>query len=142
MVGVSITLVATATMSLIRFFLGLVIAGVGFVSGFLGAIRSVLPLAPAKHRAGERSVIYVVSYLALSLPAIIAGVVVVGTGSLELTARAYGIAIIALAFAGLARRGQVETASATAGGVWRSRLPRAARAWAEAAAIHCLILVS
>ena len=142
MVGVSVTLVATATMSLIRFFLGLVIAGVGFVSGFLGAIRSVLPLAPAKHRAGVLSVIYVVSYLALSLTAIIAGVVVVGTGSLELTARAFGIAIIALAFAGLARRGQVETASATAAGVWRSRQPWAARAWAEATVIHCLILVS
>jgi len=114
---------------------------VGVVS-FLGAIRSVLPLAPAEHRAGVLSVIYVVLYLALTLTAIIAGVVVVGTGRLELTARAFGIAVIALAFAGLARRGQVETASATAAGVWRIRLPRAARAWAEAAAIHCLILVS
>ena len=42
------------------------------------------------------SVIYLVSYLALSLPAIIAGVVVVGTGSLEFTARGYGIAVILL----------------------------------------------
>jgi hypothetical protein len=101
-----------------------------------------LPLAPAKHRAGVLSVTHVVSYLALSLPAIIAGVVVVGTSSLDLTARAYGIAVIALAalaFAGHARRGQFETASATAAGVRAERLPRAARAWAEAPAIRGLI---
>ena len=111
-VGVSITLVATAAMSLIGFFLGMVVAGIGFASGFQGAIRSVLPLASAEHRAGVLSVIYLVSYLALSLPAIIAGVVVVSTGSLEFTARGYGIAVIvlaALAFAGLARRGRAQT---------------------------------
>jgi MFS family permease len=112
-VGVSITLAATAATSLIGLFLGMVIAGVGFASGFQGAIRSVLPLASAEHRAGVLSVIYLVSYLALSLPAIIAGVVVVSTGSLEFTARGYGIAVIllaALAFAGLARRGRVQIA--------------------------------
>ena len=130
MVGVSITLVATATMSLIGFLLALEVAGVGFVSGFQGAIRSVLQLAPAKHRASVLSVIYVVSHLALSLPAIIAGVVVVGTGSLELTARAYGIAVFALAalaFAGLARRGQAENRLGdccwSAGGAARRGLP-------------------
>ena len=108
--GVSIALVAT---SLIALYLGMVVAGVGFASGFQGAIRSVLPLASAEHRAGVLSVIYLISYVALSLPAIVAGVVVVGTGSLELTARGYGIAVIllaALAFAGLARRGPVQTA--------------------------------
>jgi hypothetical protein len=107
MVGVSIALVATATTSPIGLFLGLVVAGVGFVSGFQGAVRSVLPLAPAENRAGILSVIYLISYLGLSLPAIVAGVVVVRTGSLELTARGYGIAVIvlaALAFAGLLRR--------------------------------------
>jgi MFS family permease len=107
MVGVSITLVAVATMSAIGFCIGLVVSGVGFVSGFQGAIRTVLPLAPAEHRAGVLSVIYLISYLGLSLPAIVAGVVVVRTGSLEFTTRGYGIAVIvlaALAFAGLSRR--------------------------------------
>src|SRR6266851_5441502 len=119
-VGVSITLAATATTSLIGLVLGMVVAGVGFASGFQGAIRSVLPLASAEHRAGALSVIYLVSYLALSLPAIIAGVVVVGTGSLEFTARGYGIAVIllaALAFAGLARRGRVQIAPVNVAGV-------------------------
>ena len=57
---------------------------------------------------------------ALSLPAIIAGVVVVSTGSLELTERGYGIAVIllaALAFAGLARRGRVQIAPVNVAGV-------------------------
>ena len=119
-VGVSITLVATAAMSLIGFFLGMVVAGIGFASGFQGAIRSVLPLASAEHRAGVLSVIYLISYVALSLPAIVAGVVVVGSGSLELTARGYGIAVIllaALAFAGLARRGRVQIAPVNVAGV-------------------------
>jgi hypothetical protein len=90
------------------------------------------------------SVIYVVSYLALSLPAIIAGVVVVGTGSLELTARAYGIAVLALppwpspVSLDAAKLQPPQRLLLKCG---RSRLPRAARAWAEAAAIHCLILV-
>ena len=51
--------------------------------------------------------IYPISYLALSLPAVVAGPVVVRTGSLELTAVGYGIAVIllaTLAFAGLAGR--------------------------------------
>lgn len=107
MVGVSITLVSTATTSLIGLFLGMMVAGVGFASGFQGAIRSVLPLAPPEHRAGVLSVIYLISYLALSLPAVVAGAVVVRTGSLELTAVGYGIAVIllaTLAFAGLAGR--------------------------------------
>jgi MFS family permease len=120
MVGVSITLVATATTSLIGLCVGLVVAGVGFVSGFQGAIRTVLPLAPAEHRAGILSVVYLISYVGLSLPAIVAGVVVVRTGSLELTALCYGIAVIvlaALALAGLARRSHVETAPVNAAGV-------------------------
>src|SRR5438105_5000540 len=83
MVGVSITLVSTATTSLIGLFLGMVVAGVGFASGFQGAIRSVLPLAPREQRAGVLSVIYLISYLALSLPAVVAGAVVVRTGSLK-----------------------------------------------------------
>ena len=96
MVGVSIALVSTATTSLIGLFLGMMVAGVGFASGFQGVIRSVLPLAPPEHRAGVLSVIYLISYLALSLPAVVAGAVVVRTGSLELTAVGYGIAVILL----------------------------------------------
>jgi len=48
---------------LISPFLGMVVAGVGFASGFQGAIRSVVPLASPEHRAGVLSVIYLVSYV-------------------------------------------------------------------------------
>ena len=88
------------------FFFGAAVAGVGFAGGFQGAIRTVLPLADPAHRAGVLSVIYVVSYVALGVPAICAGFLVVQTGSLEGTARGYGMAVIALAavaFVGLVR---------------------------------------
>jgi hypothetical protein len=64
-----------------------------------------MSLARPEHRAGVLSVIYLISYLALSLPAVVAGAVVVRTGSLQPTAAGYGIAVILLAilaFAGLA----------------------------------------
>ena len=105
-VGVATTLVATATRSEAAFFFGAAVAGVGFAGGFQGAIRTVLPLADPEHRAGVLSVIYVVSYVALGVPAIGAGFLVVQTGSLEGTARGYGMAVIALAavaFVGLVR---------------------------------------
>ena len=55
-----------------------------------------------EHRAGVLSVIYLILYLALSLPAVVAGAVVVRTGSLELTAAGYGIGVILLATLALA----------------------------------------
>jgi hypothetical protein len=66
-----------------------------------------MSLARPEHRAGVLSVIYLISYLALSLPAVavVAGAVVVRPGSLQPTAAGYGIAVILLAilaFAGLA----------------------------------------
>lgn len=106
-VGVAGTLVATATRSEIGFFVATAVAGAGFGGGLQGAIRTVLPLVDAKHRAGVLSVIYVVSYLALGLPAVVAGIVVVQTGSVASTARGYGIAVIVLAaaaFGGLVLR--------------------------------------
>ena len=92
----------------------MVVAGIGFASGFQGAIRSILPLASPEHRVGVLSVIYLISYVGRSLPAIRAGLLVVTTGSLEVTARGYGIAIItlaALAFAGLARSSYIKVSA-------------------------------
>jgi MFS family permease len=89
------------------FFVGTAVAGVGFGGGFQGAIRSVLPLAAPHERAGVLSIVYVISYLALGLPAVIAGVVAVHGGGVLTTAREYGIAVMllaALALLALARR--------------------------------------
>jgi MFS family permease len=113
--GVAGTLAATATRSEIGFFVATAVAGVGFGGGLQGAIRTVLPLADAEHRAGVLSVIYVLSYLALGVPAVVAGVVVVRTGSVTSTSRGYGIVIIVLAaaaFSGLVRRHGAEAGAA------------------------------
>jgi MFS family permease len=120
-VGVAGTLAATAARSEIVFFVATAVAGAGFGGGLQGAIRTVLPLADAEHRAGVLSVIYVISYLALGLPAVVGGVLVVRTGSVTLTARGYGIAVIVLAaaaFSGLALRARA--------GIAASRLEAAA----------------
>jgi hypothetical protein len=43
------------------------------LEGFLGAVRSVVPLALPHERAGLMSAYYVLSYLAFCLPALLAG---------------------------------------------------------------------
>src|SRR6185312_6650410 len=95
--GVGATLVALAHGSTAAFFAGTAIAGVGFGAGFQGAIRSVLPLAAPHERAGVLSVLYVVSYLAMGLPAVVAGFRVVHGGGVLTTAREYGTVVMALA---------------------------------------------
>ena len=79
------------------FFAGSAIAGAGFGSGFQGGIRAVVPLAAAHQRAGLVSLLYVVSYLGLGVPAVLAGFGVVHGGGLIITTRYYGAAVITLA---------------------------------------------
>jgi MFS family permease len=95
--GVAVTVLAVSLRSAALFFAGSAIAGAGFGSGFQGGIRMVVPLAAAHQRAGLVSLIYVVSYLGLGVPAVLAGFGVVHGGGLINTARYYGAAVIALA---------------------------------------------
>ncbi len=95
--GVAVTVMAVSLGSVVVFFAGSVIAGAGFGSGFQGGIRTVVPLAAAHERAGLVSLLYVVSYLGLGVPAVLAGFGVVHGGGLLATARYYGAAVIALA---------------------------------------------
>jgi MFS family permease len=95
--GVALTLLAVDTRSTAGFFVGTAIAGIGFGGGFQGAIRSVVPLVAPHQRAGVLSVVYVVSYLAMGLPAVIAGVLLVHEGNLVSTTIQYGVAVMALA---------------------------------------------
>jgi predicted MFS family arabinose efflux permease len=106
-VGVGLTLVAVAQTSPIVFFVGAVVAGAGFGAAFQGAIRTVVPLAAPHQRSGLLSIMYVVSYLGMGLPAVLGGVLVVHEGGVLTTAREYGIAVMVLgglALLGLARR--------------------------------------
>ena len=52
---------------------GTLIAGAGFGATFLGTVRSIMPLAKPDERAGLLSAFYIQSYLAFSVPAILAG---------------------------------------------------------------------
>jgi hypothetical protein len=94
--GVGLTVLSVRFGSVAGFFGGTAIAGVGFGGGFQGAIRSVVPLAAPHQRAGVLSVVYVVSYLAMGLPAVIAGVLLVHEGNLVATAVQYGVAVMVL----------------------------------------------
>jgi sugar phosphate permease len=95
--GVAVTVMAVSLGSVVVFFAGSVIAGAGFGSGFQGGIRTVVPLAAARERAGLVSLLYLVSYLGLGVPAVLAGFGVVHGGGVVNTARYYGAAVIALA---------------------------------------------
>jgi predicted MFS family arabinose efflux permease len=110
--GVTVTVIAVSIGSVALFFAGSAIAGAGFGSGFQGGIRTVIPLAAAHQRAGLVSLLYVVSYLGLGVPAVAAGFGVVHGGGLIDTTRYYGGALIALA--GLALFGLLKNRPARA----------------------------
>ena len=95
-VGVGITLLAMDAKSGLIFWIGAVIAGAGFGAGFQGAIRTVVPLAAPHERSGLLSAIYVASYLALGVPAVVGGYLVVHGGLLP-AGREYGVAVMVLA---------------------------------------------
>jgi len=96
-VGVGVSLVGVHRSSTTVFFVGNVLAGVGFGGGFQGSVRTVLPFAEAHQRSGVLSVIYTVCYLAMGLPAVAAGFLVVDAGGLLDTAYQYGGAVMVLA---------------------------------------------
>jgi len=101
-IGVGITLVAAAHGAAPSFFFGGALAGAGFGAGFQGAIRTVLPRTAAPDRAGVLSVLYLISYLAMGVPAVLGGLLVVHGGGLVATSREYGAAVMALAALALA----------------------------------------
>ena len=95
-VGVAIVLFAASTSSIVAFFIGTAIAGAGFGGGFQGGLRTIVPLAGPTERAGVISVAYIICYLAMGLPAILAGFLVVH-GTVLHTAQEFGGAVIVLA---------------------------------------------
>jgi MFS family permease len=99
-------LVAVHSASLPLFFIATLIAGSGFGAGFLGALRSVVPLALPHERAGLMSAFYVLSYLAFCLPSLLAGNLIRSFGLIA-TTDGYGVVLIMLtlgALAGLLRQ--------------------------------------
>jgi hypothetical protein len=80
-----------------------IVAGGGFGSAFLGGLRSVSELAEPHERAALLSAVYVVSYLAFSVPALVAGLLTTHIG-LRDTSLGYGGFVALLAVATLAFR--------------------------------------
>jgi MFS family permease len=74
------------------------LAGGGWGVAFMGALRSLTSVIPARHRAEVMSAFYVVAYLSISLPAIAAGLVVPELG-LETTFQIFGSLVVAVALA-------------------------------------------
>ena len=97
-VGTVLLVLAVASSSLAIFIVAAVIAGLGFGPAYLGAFRTVSQLAAPHERAALISAIYVVSYLAFSIPALLAGVVITDEG-LRGTSLVYA-AVVAAVVAG------------------------------------------
>lgn len=95
-IGVVLLLLGVHGGSLALFFLGTLVAGCGFGSGFLGAVRSLVPLALPHERAGLMSAFYVLSYLAFCLPSLLAGSLTRSFGLIA-TTDGYGAVLILLA---------------------------------------------
>ncbi|MCF5655552.1 MFS transporter [Pseudomonas poae] len=100
-IGVALILTAVHSASLPLFFIATLIAGSGFGAGFLGALRSVVPLALPHERAGLMSAFYVLSYLAFCLPSLLAGNLIRSFGLIA-TTDGYGAVLILLASGALA----------------------------------------
>jgi predicted MFS family arabinose efflux permease len=94
--GLLIIVASAAENSGALLMLGAVIGGAGFGVAFLGSLRGLSAAIPHEHRAQVMSAFYVVAYASLSLPAVLAGIVVTSLG-LESTFEIFGSVIAALA---------------------------------------------
>ena len=95
-IGVALTLVSVEIGSIGLYFVGAVIAGSGWGATFLGAMRTLGALVPAAERGGVFATTFVISYLAFSVPAVVAGLSVHRLG-LSTTVEVYGAFVIAMA---------------------------------------------
>lgn len=95
-VGVAGTVGSLFGGSVVGLFVAAVVTGFGFGASFLGAIATITAGVDAGHRAGLLASIFVVGYLAFSLPPIAAGVTVAAIG-LRRTVEIYGLVVLVLA---------------------------------------------
>jgi MFS family permease len=93
--GIAVTFTAVATTTAATFLAGTAVAGVGTGLALLGVNRILIPLAPPGQRARLIAAIFIISFLGLSIPALIAGVATAHFG-LHRTALAYCTAMAAL----------------------------------------------
>jgi MFS family permease len=94
--GLLIIVLSSAESSAALLLIGAVIGGGGFGVAFLGSLRALSVAIPNEHRAQVMSAFYVVAYASLSLPAVLAGILVTPLG-VESTFEIFGSVIAAIA---------------------------------------------
>ena len=87
---------AAKTDSSVAYIVGTVVAGLGFGLAFLGGLRALVAVIPPEHRAATMAAFYIVAYTSLSVPAVLAGIVVTHLG-LNSTFELFGSIAAALA---------------------------------------------
>jgi MFS family permease len=94
--GMVLIVVAAATDSSAIYLLGSILGGGGFGIAFLGGLRTLVAAIPPHQRAAVLSAFYVVAYLAGSVPAVLAGLVVSHLG-LQSTFEIFGSVVAGIA---------------------------------------------
>jgi predicted MFS family arabinose efflux permease len=94
--GMIMIVVAAATDSSAAYLTGSIVGGAGFGAAFLGGLRALVAVIPAEHRAAVMSAFYVAAYGSLSVPAVLAGVVVTQLG-LQSTFEIFGSVVAGIA---------------------------------------------
>jgi MFS family permease len=94
--GMLLIVAATATDSSTTYLAGSVLGGIGFGVAFLGGLRALVAVIPHEHRAAVMSAFYVVAYASLSVPAVLAGIVVTHLG-LQSTFETFGSIVSGIA---------------------------------------------
>jgi predicted MFS family arabinose efflux permease len=103
--GVLLIVAAAANGSSALYLAGSVLGGAGFGAALLGGLRALVSVIPNESRASVMSAFYVAAYASLSVPAVLAGIVVTYI-SLAATFELFGtvVALIALVVAAEAWR--------------------------------------
>jgi predicted MFS family arabinose efflux permease len=112
--GALVTLAGIRTSSPVLLFGGSAVVGLGFGPAFVGTLRTLAPLASPSARGGLFAAVFVVSYLALAVPAVLAGLATTRWG-LRDSASGCAIILVLLALAAAALTARPPRASGTAG---------------------------
>jgi MFS family permease len=101
-VGALVTFASIETGTSAVLFVGTAIAGLGFGPAFMGAYRNTVAAVTSDDRTGLITAIYIVSYLATGIPAVLAGIATSHYG-LRKTALVYLVAVALLAAVAVSR---------------------------------------
>ena len=94
--GMVTIVIAAGTGSSAAYLAGSVVGGIGFGVAFLGGLRGLVVAIPPEHRAAVMSAFYIVAYASLSVPAVLAGLVVTRLG-LQTTFEIFGSVVAGIA---------------------------------------------